>query len=338
MGTRTYSRRGSDGIQKPTALGIRLGRFASPMSRAQMDTLRPLFEDVLTSTGRPYPQSRDTTPIYSPEAQQALERIYAIQGFNGKPTVVSVEEMAKRISNNEVQTEHLTTIEPNEFQKYPVFMVRAVSRESNLDSLMNDDEHHVPRQPGWFGTGTYFTAIPTWVKQPISKSQYDMEYDEMMRQMLDGTLMYSLRSEEYRPSSNQTNVDWFIEGQSRIPAIMMGALSKESRTNISEIRALKNRHPFKGNYDLYNHWVRNLTDEFVSRYGFGLPDIGTMAAALGYDAIYIPNDANSGGEIMLLNRSKLILAEVARGKGLNMDDVKPVLETFRNNLTRKLPV
>jgi len=240
--------------------------------------------------------------------RRLLQEVYQRQGFNGKPEVVSPEEYANLIARGEVLANN----------GRPLILVRAVSRDSNLDDLFYGEEHHVPRQPGWYGTGTYFGV-------PRGYSPWDNLVTPVTNEIFLETTIpfkintltrnYGTRGYEYQLSTGQTEAEWNAEAFSRKPAVMMATLKSDAKTNFAFVNSV-------AEYDL---WVKNLTSEFAKRYGRLSPDLGTMAAMLGYDAIQIPTFVNrSGNEMLVFNRSKLIVTELNRATA-------PVVDTVNDN-------
>lgn len=72
MGTRTYSRRGSDGVRRPTALGIRMGRFlGEPRIGEGVDGQ----QSVLYGAGRRWNPYARKAPVRVANLEQAFDEI-----------------------------------------------------------------------------------------------------------------------------------------------------------------------------------------------------------------------------------------------------------------------
>ena len=346
MGTRTYSRRASEGSRIPTALGIRSGRFSPALNPDLIKgDLKTVFDQatdrVLPNSGDIIPTILGQNPFYISMAgdtiedeknrklmvinRKLLQEVYRLQKFNGKPTVVSPEELGEMMANGDVLA----------INDKPVILGRVVSTTRNSEDLMYGDEHHVPRQPGYFGTGTYF-AIPR------GYSQYDddiavLRTDTMDKFMQNMKIMlttlgitYGGRSYEYKRTSGQTDAEWSAEQDTRKPAVLIGALKKDARTNFDAINSLAE----------FNAWHQKLANDFAARFGRFTPDLGTMAAMMGYDAIQIPSFVpSSQNELLVFNRSKLIISETYRapeGQVPWMQLPEYIANSFMNRVAPKL--
>ena len=315
MGTRTYSRRGANGERVPVSTP-ELGRLR-PLSRAKMSALDSLIKSkdkLPPTTTNGEPTSPSIGGFASEHAThlngELMRQIYEAQGFDGKPEVVSIEEYAKRVADNDAAGLYLNKI----------MFSRAVSRDSNMDDLFYGEKHHAPRQSGWFGTGTYF-QLPF----PSIGVETNWEAKWLLNRV---AAVYGKRLPEYRDSSGQPMDTWRAEAKQRRGAIMLGLLKPDAKTN-SE---------FSGSETRFNEWVNLISKEFSRRYGFVHNDLGVVAAILGYDAIVIPNFVNnSGGELLVFNRSKLILSEVARKTNSQslMQRATPALRRFKNALKQR---
>ena len=332
MGTRTYSRRGADGIRRPTALGLATGRFrnvadsdaayARPVTKADIEpggALHTLFrkstspnptpnlaEKIFDSNGV---RSANVDPI---ALRKMMQEVYAMQGYDGKPTVVTEDEFVNMMRT---QPEAFATMND---QSFPAVGVRAVNRESNLDDLFTGEKHHVPRQPGWYGTGTYVmgayeingSLVSESGNTPLERLAY-----WMIRAMGRAAGIYSRRRGEYQRTSGQTEAEWKKDADSRKPAYMLVGIKRGARTNFDIPFVPETTQEARDtNERLFNEWTKGLIDEFYNRFGRSSTDAGLMASMLGYDAIYIPKIFNGiDNEVLVFNRSKLIVAEAHRG-------------------------
>jgi len=258
-------------------------------SPAFMRSVRNLITQTLpvSPNGQVSLPTLGNTPQFDENSAKLMKRIYEEQNFNGKPEVVSVDQFATMVADDDVFT----------INGKPLVLARAVSRESNLDDLMYGESHHAPRQPGWYGTGTYFKS-PYYVGTEIQSAVQDVE-----RTVASVQDDYLYRLPEYKQSSGQTEQEYLADAMSRSGAVAMASLKKDAKTNFN----------MTSNPINFLTWWTNSSREFFRLYGFLHADMGVVAAALGYDAIHIPQFVpGSTSEILVFNRSKLVIAEAGR--------------------------
>jgi len=298
MGTRTYSRRASDGTRKPTALGIATGRFnavrdSAPTSQAFFNAT-DRFPREIPMPYEAYGESETTESLNKRWAAEKayMREVYKAQGFDGKPKNVPLATLAQDVKTN-----------PNNYLQRPdgepIVLTRIVNNVNNMDDLINGEEHHIPRQPGWFGTGTYFRT----------QDDDNNRLSERIVSNFSFVEMYGRKTDEYR-LSRPSGADMDI-----IPGIMLATLAPDTKTNMSAID-FTSPTTIKQSF---SDWVQQLQTDFYNQFKRSSINIGLMASALGYDAIMIP-EYSTQGEFLVFNRSKLTISEAAEMETYTSND------------------
>lgn len=319
MGTRTYSRRAADGSRILTALGRR--RIAESVIKftasdvepdgvlypmvSQLQSLQNLSAlsdeefaaqliDFIT-TGF-YASSR--APLFYPFTQWIEETL-----DNGKV----LEAIAQRRQDDQqFDTTFPTTQDlfadmrsnPDAYLKdlngVPIVLGRMFPYPEWAEQFLNDV--YRPAQAGYFGSGTYYMTNNA-LTQDVPPNKPSLS--QVVRRLTGSDMaMYGFMSEEYFAGDEIKDIRARM-GEERPTAVISG-IKAGAVTNFSDIMGGMTNVNRR-----FQTWLSGLTNSFKNQFGFVHPNIGLMAAVMGYDAIAIPNGVpgvGEGHEILVLNR------------------------------------
>lgn len=223
------------------------------------------------------------TPNYNKTMAKDMMTILEKQNFNGKPVVYEDEESFAQAAENDAEM----------IDGSPLMIVRSMPYREYADAVLGDAPVFVHVQPGYYGSGTYW--MNEFHEGELKGARSTMEYVNTVG--IGTHEMYGAHNPEYVPWEYVENPGVTAK---TTPTTIAGFLRKGSKTNINEIIAPDG----KMSKPQFESWLREISDDFRSRYGRIHPNIGVMAAMLGYDAVVIPHAVNGvGQEVMVFNRA-----------------------------------
>lgn len=320
MGTRTYSRRASDGSRKLTALGRR--RIAEAVVKFSADdvapsgVLYPLVEQLQALQGM-------WADISDEDFAESLVDFVLSGSFSSRkpPIFESYQTWLKEINDNALLMEIIANRRADDQQfdtTFPTSTALFADMRTNPDAYLQDmngvpivigrmfpydtwaqsylQEVYRPKQAGFFGSGTYYMSNNTFAQDEKSPNP---SLAQVVKRLTNSDIsIYSLLSGEYLDDREIQATRSRMGAE--LPAVVVGGLKAGAVTNFSDIMGGMTNVNKR-----YTAWLTGLTDSFQKQFGFVVPNIGIMAAIMGYDAIAIPMGVagvGGGHEIIVLNR------------------------------------
>lgn len=255
-----------------------------------------LYDDLVVNSNGRDPQYGSPAPDFNGATKSGLEKIFARMGFNAKPKLFdTVAAFTKNINDGNVLTHPDGT---------PMIFMRSTQRPEFMQDLLTGDTHRVSATPGYFGTGTYiagtFGKTSTLGRILNQAQQPDGTYNpwnDLAWQAAHVIRKYGSKFLDFYGNGGKLPVETTSHPIT---------LSKDAKTNISAITDRNGQYSDRK----YRQWLSDLTTEYQKQFGGRPhPNVGVMAAALGYDAVLASYDGLGGratsNEMMVLNRGKM---------------------------------